>query len=99
MRKFSFLAMFFSFVSVSNVQAQQGFTDLFDNVFVNVSRSGATTGILYDRVIPFSNITRFSGSNPDTADMYRFMYGFHELYNAAFDTSKNNCLTNKNLAV
>jgi len=87
MRKFSFLAMFFTAVSVSNVKAQS-FTDIFDTIFVNISRTQATTGVLYDRVIPLSNLTRFSGSNPDTADMYRFLYGFHELYNAAFDTNK-----------
>ena len=87
MKKFSFLAMFFTAVSVSNVQAQS-FTDIFDTIFVNISRTEATTGILYDRVIPFSNLTGFSGNNPDTVDMYRFLYGFHELYNAAFDTVK-----------
>jgi hypothetical protein len=88
MKKFSFLVLFFTAASVSSLQAQQGFIDLFDSSFVNISRSSATTGILYDRVLSFSNLTRFSGSNPDTADMHRFLYGFHELYNAAFDTTK-----------
>jgi len=74
-------------VSATTLKAQeQTFTQMFDSVFQYVSRADATTGILYNRVIPFSNLTQFSGNNPDTVDMYRFLYGFHELYNAAFDT-------------
>ena len=87
MKKFSFLVLIFTAVTVSNVQAQS-FTDIFDTIFVNVSRTDATTGVLYDRVIPISSLRQFSGSNPDTANMYQFLYGFHELYNAAFDTTK-----------
>jgi len=48
----------------SNVQAQQGFTVLFDSVSVNINRSDATTGILYDRVLPFSNLKQFAGAVP-----------------------------------
>jgi hypothetical protein len=87
MKKLLILTLFFTAVSVNNIQAQS-FTDIFDTIFVNISRTQATTGILYDRVIPFSNLRQFSGSNPDTADMHQFLYGFNELYNAAFDTTK-----------
>jgi len=66
MKKFSFLVLIFTVAS--NSQAQQGFTELFDSVFVNISRTQATTGILYERVLPFSNLQQFSGNNPDTAD-------------------------------
>ena len=83
MKKLSFLVLFFTIISASNLQAQQGFTELFDSVFVNIGRSDATTGILYDRVLPFSNLKQFSSSNPDTANMYQFLHGYSELYNAA----------------
>ena len=86
MKKLLSFALFFAVFSVKNLQAQQDFTELFDSVFVNISRSGATTGILYDRVIPFSNLKQFSGNNPDTADMYQFLYG----YTLSFIATYNN---------
>lgn len=64
MKKIYFLALVITVISVTNSQAQQGFTDLFDSAFVNINRTEATTGILYDRVIPFANLTKFSGINP-----------------------------------
>lgn len=65
MKKFLFLVLIFTAATTSNLQAQQGFTELFDNVFANISRSDATTGVLYDRVLPFSNLKHFIGNNPD----------------------------------
>nr|MCR4737767.1 hypothetical protein [Bacteroidales bacterium] len=51
----------------ANIQAQT-YTQAFDSVFANVSRAGANTGILYERVLPFANLTNFNSllSNPDT---------------------------------
>jgi len=68
MKKLSFLVLIFIALSVSNVQAQS-FTDIFDTIFVNVSRADATTGILYDRVIPITTLRQFSGNNPGTANI------------------------------
>ena len=86
MRKFSFLSLIL--IATSSLQAQWGFTEAFDSVFVNISRTDATTGILYERVLPFSNLKQFSGNNPDTANGERFLQAYSELYNAAFDSTK-----------
>jgi len=88
MRKFSFLVLICTIISTSNLQAQQGFTEFFDSLFVNISRSDATTGILYERVLPFSNLRQFSGNNLDTANRHRFLQAYSELYDAAFDITK-----------
>ena len=45
MRFFLFSSMFFAIVSVGSIQAQS-FTDIFDTIFVNISRTQATTGVL-----------------------------------------------------
>jgi len=54
------------------LKAQKEYTQMIDTVFQDVSRIDATTGILYDRVLPFSNIKQFSGNNPDTEDNNTF---------------------------
>jgi len=38
MKKLSFLALIFTAVTASNLQAQS-FTDIFDTIFVNISRT------------------------------------------------------------
>ena len=84
MRKNQFLALTCIIISATTLKAQeQTFTQMFDSVFQHVSRVDATTGILYNRVLPFSNLKQFSSSNPDTANMYQFLHGYSELYNAA----------------
>jgi hypothetical protein len=47
---------------------EQTYTQMFDSVFIHVSRREAT-GILYNRVLPFSGLYRFEVSNArqDTA--------------------------------
>ena len=59
MQKFIlFLAMTFIFLSL-HAQAGQTYTEMFDGVFSVVSRTQATTGILYERVVPFANLTNY----------------------------------------
>nr|MCR4737788.1 hypothetical protein [Bacteroidales bacterium] len=55
------------FLVLTSTSAQT-YTQAFDSVFANVSRAGANTGILYERVLPFANLTNFNSllSNPDT---------------------------------
>ena len=84
MKKNLFLMLTLSIFLTNNLQAQQDFTEAFDNIFVNISLTDATTGVLYDRVIPFANLK----SKPDTADMYLFLQAYSELYEAAFDINK-----------
>ena len=46
----------------------------------------ATTGLLYDRVVPFANLPAFNSRrnpNVDTIDASIFLQGYFELYNAA----------------
>lgn len=45
----------------------QTYTHAFDSVFAHISRADATTGILYERVIPFGNLTHYNSleENPD----------------------------------
>ena len=70
-------------ISATALQAQnQSFTQSFDSVFQYVNRVDARTGILYNRVIPFSRLYRFQ--QPDTANATIFIQAYSELYKAAF---------------
>jgi len=62
---------------------------MFDSVFSVVSRTQATTGILYERVVPFANLINYNSTiNPvDTSNFTHFIQSYSELYRAAFDTS------------
>lgn len=41
-------------------QTGPSFTRLFDSLFANISMADATTGLLYDRVVPFANLPAFN---------------------------------------
>ena len=82
MKKLTTILLILVLATTLNAQ-NQTFTEMIDSIFQHVSRVDATTGILYNRVLPFSNIKQFSGCNPDTANMYQFLHGYSELYNAA----------------
>ena len=70
----------------ANIQAQT-YIQAFDSVFANVSRAGANTGILYERVLPFANLTNFNSllSNPDTSNCSHFFRAANELRRATFN--------------
>ena len=40
-------------------QVEKTFAEMFDSVFSVVSRVQATTGIIYERVVPFANLTSY----------------------------------------
>ncbi|MDR1345904.1 MAG: GPI inositol-deacylase, partial [Bacteroidales bacterium] len=85
MKKFSIFLLIL--ISVFTLQAQsEEFTHMFDSVFQHVSRAEATTGILYNRVLPFSGLYRFSTvrARQDTANAEVFKQACRELYEAAF---------------
>lgn len=44
----------------------QTYTHAFDSVFAHISRADATTGILYERVLPFGNLTQYNSQYGDT---------------------------------
>ncbi|MDR0205722.1 MAG: hypothetical protein LBI45_00445, partial [Bacteroidales bacterium] len=72
---------------VGKLQAQeQPFTQIIDSIFQHVSRVDATTGILYNRVLPFSGLCRFVV--PDTSNSEMFKQAYSELYEATFDPNK-----------
>ena len=68
----------------------QSYTEAFDSVFVNISKVQATTGILYERVVPFANLVNYNSnvrSAVDTSNFTNFIQSYSELYRAAFDTA------------
>jgi hypothetical protein len=71
-------------------QTEQTYTESFDSVFQYVSRTQATTGILYERVVPFANLLNFNSNlnaSVDTSSYYHFAQAYSELYRAAFNIS------------
>jgi len=78
----------FSFCLLSFVlQAQeQKSTNPFDHVFRNVNKVDATTGILYERVIPFAQLHKFNSKllPVDTSNCRHFFQAYLELYKANF---------------
>ena len=46
--------LFAIFIASFSLNAQT-YTESFDSVFINVSYADATTGILYERSLPFAN--------------------------------------------
>jgi hypothetical protein len=85
MKKIFFLLVIATILSVNTIVAQeeQTFTEMFDSVFQHVSRTDATTGILYNRVFPLSGMYRFTQT--DTANSDIFMHAYQELYDACFE--------------
>lgn len=53
-------SVFILICAVTNAQIMHDFTETFDSVFSHISRTDATTGVLYNRVLPFSNATSFN---------------------------------------
>ena len=63
----------------------QNYTQVFDNVFQHVDLSHTSTGILYERVLPLSNLVSYvtNISHPvDTCDYWQFVMAYDELYRA-----------------
>ncbi|MDR1791902.1 MAG: hypothetical protein LBR36_00445 [Bacteroidales bacterium] len=55
-------------------QTIETFTEIFDSLTVNISRSDATTGIIYDRVCPFASLHAYDGSlQSDTSNFDHFL--------------------------
>jgi hypothetical protein len=80
MKKIS-IALWILLLSFGLYAQEQTFTQAIDSVFQFVSRDDVATGILYNRVIPFSGLYKFSAS--DTSNAGVFKQAYDELYNAA----------------
>jgi hypothetical protein len=74
-------------VATFSLQAQTGqtYTQMFDSLFGNVPYSTVTSGILYDRVVDFSNL----GELNDTSSYTRFIQAYSELNRAVTNTFLN----------
>jgi len=87
-RYFLFIIVSFAFFSLK-AQLNQTYTEMFDSVCAHIDRAEATTGILYDRVVPFADFPRFNSilfSTVDTIHADIFLQCYSELYRAAFVT-------------
>jgi hypothetical protein len=75
MRKIIILIILLTNVSIMHAQS---FTEIFDSVFSNISRTEATTGILYERVIPFARLQNFNSkvSSVDTSNSTHFIQSY-----------------------
>jgi len=84
-----FFAMNITLLSTQTQEPLQAepktYTEMFDSVFSVISKSQATTGILYEMVVPFANLTNLT---VDTSNRTHFIQAYSELYRAAFDTTK-----------
>lgn len=75
----------FLIVSVFAGISAQSYTQVFDSVFQHVDLSHTSTGILYERVLPFSNLVSYVTNIPhptDTCDYWQFVMAYDELYRA-----------------
>lgn len=86
-QKKNILLVALTILSVS-VKAQT-YTQAFDSVFFHISRADATSGILYERVLPFGNLTNFNSqiAAPDTSNYSHFLRAYRELYYATFNST------------
>lgn len=73
------------FLKLVSIKAQS-YTEAFDSVFAFVSRTDATTGIIYERVLPLGNLTHFNSQecNPDTSNYAHFLRAYYELSCATY---------------
>lgn len=92
MKKLTIFTLLAFCIGFMNAQEMPTYTKEFDRVFKNISRKDATTGILYERVIPFAQLQNFDSkisTKVDTSSMEHFLRSYHELYNATFQTPKS----------
>lgn len=88
MNKKFYLSILLAAIVFIEIDAQT-YTQFFDSVFAHISKSEATTGILYERVIPISNAASFNSQTNlvDTINTSIFLQCYYELYSSTFDTS------------
>ena len=69
---------------------EKTYTEMFDSIFSVVNIVQATTGILYERVVPFANLINYNSninSSVDTSNQTHFIQSYSELYRSAFNTA------------
>jgi hypothetical protein len=85
MKKIFFILIITVYTCSLHAQQIQTYTEMFDSLLIHISRTDASTGVLYDRVVPFANITDFTVyPTLDTSQKQYFIQSYSELYRAAF---------------
>ena len=79
MKNLSLCTLFFLFLS--NVISQNNDVDI-DSMLVNVDKTNFTSGILYDRTVPWSNLNSFN-ENENLSSKSHFEQALHELHIAS----------------
>lgn len=67
-------------------QSDNPYVQKVDSMTANLNKSFITTGILYDRAPPLSNLDLFN-AQIDTSDYEFFSQAYFELFYAAYNTS------------
>lgn len=83
------------------------YTQRMDEIIVNVNKTPITTGILYDRIMSFSNLNWLKENGVVTKSNYKhFIQSWSELHNASYnptfsslETLKTNINTNTNTSI
>ncbi len=67
----------------------QTFKEYADLKFQNLNKSIISTGILYDRMFPIADLTRFKKANQfsDTTNSRHFLQAYYELYNSSYNNN------------
>ena len=89
MKKYAITFLIFSVLAGASAQ---NYTQAFDSIFQHVDFSHTSTGILYERVLPFSNLVSYVTNIPhpvDTCDYWQFVMAYDELYRAGLSKNKN----------
>ncbi|MFC5285336.1 T9SS type A sorting domain-containing protein [Pedobacter alpinus] len=63
------------------------YTETVDSLFQHLDKTGASTGILYDRVLPIASLQDFNFSNSDTSSHWHFIQSYSEIIRATYNPS------------
>ena len=64
-----------------------------DKLIIPLNKSTFTTNILYDRVVPIANLTKFNNTTNNISDLKHFEQALSELYRASKKTKFNSVAT------
>jgi len=74
------------FIGICSSAQDNFYVGKMDDIFFNLDKSAITSGILYDRTYPFSELNSYNSAT-DTSESARLEQSYFELYNAAYSKS------------
>lgn len=74
------------FICIGSFAQDNFYVDKMDDIFSNLNKSDVTSGILYDRTFPFSELYAYNTAT-DTCENSFLEQAYYELYNAAYSKS------------